>query len=452
MNTKKLPRFTGSLLLPGYADGMNKTNCLFPTPDGPAETRRQILLVDDSRAQRRMLAIQLERAGYAVIEAASGAEALAYCEANEPDVILSDWMMPGMTGPEFCRSFRRQHRDTYGYFVLLTSKTEKDDITFGLESGADDFLTKPVSGAELLARLAAAERILHVQRELRRSNDKLQATLDQLHSAQDAMERDLAEARKLQQGLVRERSARFGAFDLSLLLRPAGHIGGDLVGFFPIDEAHTGIFGIDVSGHGVAAALLTAQLAVHLSGSPDQNMALRNQQRGLVSPAELAHRLNRVLLTDMQADTYFTMIYADLNHETGLVRMVQAGHPHPVVQRGDGAIELLGRGGMPIGLFERPEFDEFEVQLAPGDRMLLASDGIIETENPAGRLLGQDGLEAILRTNGMLHGHMFLESMAWSVSEYAKGERGDDVSAVLIEHRPATDPTELFPAPHPADE
>lgn len=107
---------------------------------------------------------------------------------------------------------------------------------------------------------------------------------------------------------------------------------------------------------------------------------------------------------------------------------------------------------MPIGLFERPEFDEFEVQLAPGDRMLLASDGIIETENPAGRLLGQDGLEAILRTNGMLHGHMFLESMAWSVSEYAKGERGDDVSAVLIEHRPATDPTELFPAPHPADE
>ncbi|MCQ0970887.1 SpoIIE family protein phosphatase [Paracoccus sp. TK19116] len=398
---------------------------------------RRVLLVDDSRAQRRMLAIQLQRAGYKVSEASSGQEALDLCMAENPHLILSDWVMPGMSGPEFCRAFRAMPREGYGYFILLTSKTEKGDIAHGLEAGADDFLTKPVSGAELLARLSAAERILKFEEELRAANDHLRNTLNKLNEAQEAMERDLAEARKLQQGLFRNRSGRFTDFDLSLLLRPAGHIGGDLVGFFPINDERVGIFAIDVSGHGVAAALLTAQLATHLSGSTEQNVALRAAQNGVdaVSPAALAKFFNNMLLEEVQTDTYFTMIYAELDHAKGHVRLVQAGHPHPLLQRSDGRIERLGRGGMPVGIFEKPQFDEISVALEPGDRLIIASDGVTEASNPAGMLLGDDGLEAIMRTNQMLEGHNFLESMSWSISEYAHGERCDDISAVLIERR-----------------
>ena len=249
-----------------------------------------------------------------MLEASSGREALAICSARQPDMILSDWVMPEMSGPEFCRAFRRMKRDGYGYFVLLTSKSEKADIAHGLESGADDFLTKPIHGAELLARLAAAERMLRFEEQLRATNARLQRALDDLHLAQETMDRDLVEARKLQQGLVRERSARFGDVDLSLLLRPAGHIGGDLVGFFPIDDARIGIYAIDVSGHGVAAALLTAQLAAHLSGPVGQNVALRAAPSGVVGvpPLALAHHFNAMMLEDMQAETYFTMIYACL--------------------------------------------------------------------------------------------------------------------------------------------
>lgn len=385
-----------------------------------------------------MLAIQLRRAGYDVAEAGSGPEALAFCQQREPDIILSDWVMPDMTGPDLCRAFRQMPRDGYGYFVLLTSKTDRDDVTYGLEAGADDFLTKPVSGAELLARLAAGERVLRFEEELRTSNAKLQATLDQLHDAQEAMNRDLAEARNLQQGLVRERSARLGPLELSLLLRPAGHIGGDLVGFFRISPTRTGIYAIDVSGHGVAAALLTAQLATHLSGSSSQNVALRAAQPGkqAASPAELAHFFNNMLLEEMHTSTYFTMVYIDLDHDSGTARLVQAGHPHPVVQRASGQIEKLGSGGMPIGLLEKPVFDEIELQLAAGDRLLIVSDGVTEATNRAGHQLGEDGLEAVLRTNSFLAGHSFLESMSWSISEYAGGERGDDVSAVLLEYQP----------------
>ena len=241
-----------------------------PLPDLP----RRVLVVDDSRAQRRILTVQLERWGYQVVEAASGEAALDLCRAQTFDIVMSDWMMPGMTGLELCRAYKDLPREGYGYFVLLTSKSEKAEVAAGLETGADDFLAKPVSSEELRARLRVGERIVGMHMELVAKNRLIGATLDQLQKLYDSLDRDLVEARKLQQSLVMDRQRDFGPCKASALFRPSGHVGGDLVGSFQINPLHVAIYSVDVSGHGVASAMMTARLAGLLSGgTPDQNIA-----------------------------------------------------------------------------------------------------------------------------------------------------------------------------------
>ena len=133
--------------------------------EATAELRR-IVVVDDSPLQLKIMSAMLERRGYEVWQAESAEDALKLCEDIHPDAVLSDWMMPGMDGLEFCRRFREMPRESYGYFILLTSKSEKGEIARGLDAGADDFLTKPVNADELLARIKAGARILTMERRL----------------------------------------------------------------------------------------------------------------------------------------------------------------------------------------------------------------------------------------------------------------------------------------------
>ena len=401
----------------------------------------RVLIVDDSRLQRRILSASLSRMGYEVREAESGRAALDICDAWPPDMVLSDWIMPAMDGLEFCKIFKKLPRDGYGYFILLTSKSEKDDVAQGLEGGADDFLSKPVNGVELRARLAAGERIIQMQRELTSQTKVVSQTLQQLRAVHDSLNQDLIAAKKLQQSLVREKHKIFENAELSFTLLSAGHVGGDLVGYFPISDRQVGFFAIDVSGHGVSSALVTARLAGYLtSASPEQNIALYYDNAGNIcarSPAQVVSDLNRIVLEEMETDHYFTVILALADMQTGLTTLCQAGHPHPLVRRRAGAIEQNGTGGLPVGLFEDVEFEEFQVQLEAGDQLLLTSDGITECPNVDDVLLGEKGFERLMRKLVGLGGPQLLEALVWLLSEYAD-DAGfpDDVSAVLYEFKP----------------
>ena len=388
---------------------------------------RRILVADDSRAQRQILALQLSRWGYSVAEAESGHQALALAQEMDFDMVLSDWVMPGMSGPEFCRAYRALPRDSYGYFVLISAKSGKSVVADGLASGADDFLTKPIDPAELQARLHAGERILRMQAELRGRNHDL----ERLYSA---LQRDLAEARRLQLSLLPQSVVHLRHSEATFLMQPSGHLGGDLVGWFPLTQDRVALFSIDVSGHGVASALMAARLAALLSGrSPDHNIAFVDGRP--LAAEQVVERLNRLLCADQQGDLYLTMLYADISLTDGLVRLVQAGHPHPLHLAAGRAATRIGQGGLPVGLVPDASYVPLTLCLRPGDRLVILSDGITECPGPKGDF-GDRGLTDLMQRHMGLPGLALRDALLSGLTDHAgTSDFPDDISAVIFDYQ-----------------
>lgn len=408
------------------------------TPFTPVTSPR-VLVVDDSRFQRRILGSSLRKWGFQVSEADSGSAALAACREAPPDIILSDWMMPGMDGLEFCRKFRDMQRETYGYFILLTSKSEKDEVAEGLLCGADDFLTKPVNPAELRARITAGERILRMERQQQQQNRIISETLSELTRLYDSLDRDLIQARNIQQSLLPAPETQLGNARVSVTLRPAGHVGGDLVGVFDAGDGQVGFYSIDVSGHGVTSAMMTARISGYLSSHfPEQNIALAASDTGFACrpPHEVAACLNRRLLIDVGVAEYFTMNYAAVDLNNGTVRFVQAGHPPPIVIPAQGPAHFIGQDGFPIGLLPEAEFETQQVTLSDGDRLLFYSDGFTEAGLKDGTQLDEDRFLAFVESARDLSGQEFLDHLWRQFASVVPDpdQPEDDVSAILFEY------------------
>jgi len=165
----------------------------------------QILIADDSLVSRHLLDATLRKWGYEVVVACDGSEAWDILQRdNAPPLAILDWMMPGMTGPEVCRLVRQRAREPYTYILLLTSKSLKEDLIEGMESGADDYIIKPFDQHELKVRLRAGTRLVDLQAQLLSAREALreQATKDALtrlwnrSSILEILTRELARARR----------------------------------------------------------------------------------------------------------------------------------------------------------------------------------------------------------------------------------------------------------------
>jgi two-component system cell cycle response regulator len=140
----------------------------FPASDH--ETKWRILLVDDDPVQRIAIGCMLERGGYEVVTAEDGKEALERLRHDHISLVLTDWEMPEIDGVELCRTIRETMDESYTYIVIQTAHKDLEHVVTGLQAGADDFLSKPIAEAELLARLNTGKRLLHMEQALRRAN------------------------------------------------------------------------------------------------------------------------------------------------------------------------------------------------------------------------------------------------------------------------------------------
>ncbi|MEM1297672.1 MAG: SpoIIE family protein phosphatase [Pseudomonadota bacterium] len=406
---------------------------------GSADPFRRIsaLVVDDSPSQRKMLTLLLKKWNFDVFEASDGTEALEMFRESPVDFIISDWMMPEMSGPELCQAIRGLEGDNYVYFILVTSKRGKDEVAEGLDAGADDFLSKPLDMGEMHARLRAGQRLIMMQDDLVDKNRRITEAFDRLNAVYESIEKDLRAAAKLQKSLIPERQTFCGRVPIGVAYKPAGHVGGDLLGYFQVSDDRVAIYSIDVSGHGVSSALLTARLSnMFNSQHLDENVAIRRLEDGTYltrDPAAIARELNERMQDETESDQYFTMIFADLNLSTGMLRFCQAGHPNPALVRATGEIEFAGEGGPPVGLVPNMEYDTYVLHLSDGDRFMMFSDGITEAEDPDGEMLENEGLGEMLTRHWDMRESEVLHNVLVDLAEYTGSSNfDDDVSAIMF--------------------
>jgi sigma-B regulation protein RsbU (phosphoserine phosphatase) len=399
----------------------------------------RIVVADDDPTLLMVISAILTKFGYQVLKASNGAEALDILRREEVRIIVSDWAMPGMDGLELCRHIRSQNNDRYVYFILLTARDDKPSLVKGMEAGADDFLVKPVDTEELRVRVRAGERILDLKEKLEARNRELDQLNKDLQKAYHTISADMEAAAATQKALL-PKPALLNGLSFDWLFRPSSFVAGDMFGYFPLTENAVGFYQLDVAGHGISSALLSFTLSKVLLQSSDEIGLLHYTANGehdgeVTPPPEVLRELNRRFVSDDDAVLYFTMVYGIIEPQTGAVTLTQAGHPSPMcLRRRERRCDLLGEGGFPVGMIAQAEYDSIDVQLEPGDRLFLYSDGITECENPSGEPFGEDRLRTLLEAATDVSLATAIKWVGEAIDDWRADESfEDDISMLVLE-------------------
>lgn len=403
-------------------------------------TGMKILVVDDAIDIKIYLGELLRKWGFQVVLANDGVEARELLEKEPIKLVISDWVMPHMSGVELCRSIRASAVPHYVYFILLTGRNADNDLLAGMEAGADDFLTKPFNADELHARIKAAQRVLHLEQVLAERNHALMHANRQLQQSHDTINRDLEAAAVMQRSMLPESDYTLGLNTQSLFC-PAAVVAGDIFSYLKLDDSHLAFYHIDVAGHGVRSAMLSFTLGKVLSSTAEEGSPVKQagtNQLGtecITSPAAVVAELNRRFQDNNDATPYFTMIYGIIHTSTGDVRMCQAGHPHPFRISRDGSIEHLGNGGFPVGLLPDVHYENTEFTLHPGDRLFCYSDGISECMNADEHPFGSERLVEHMLQSCRRPLQETLTGLSTRLQDWRRGDPfDDDVSLIAIEY------------------
>jgi phosphoserine phosphatase RsbU/P len=325
----------------------------------------QILIIDDDPLIQMVLRRTLQEQGYEVIGARSGEEGVKQAEQICPALIICDWQMTGMNGLEVCRQVKANPALATTFFILLTARTAVADRIEGLDAGADEFLPKPIEVSELKARVRAGLRLYQFAQELKTLAADLQIQKQYL-------EAELAEAADYVRSLLPVPLT--GTVTIESQFLPSRQLGGDCFDYYWLDPDYLAIYLLDVSGHGLKAALPSVSI---------QNL-LRSQSlpgTNLYQPNTVLKALNEVFQMGGHNEQYFTIWYGVYNRQKRQLLYASAGHPPAVVVSGiPGNLQAhqLKTPTMPIGMFPDTSFVYDQFDLPETSTLYVFSDGVYE--------------------------------------------------------------------------
>jgi phosphoserine phosphatase RsbU/P len=398
-----------------------------------------IVIAEDSRVQGKVLQQRLIAAGYDAHVGLNGQLALELVKQLRPDIVVSDIEMPTMTGYELCSAIKQSEELRQTPVILLSTLNDAEDIIRGLAAGADNYITKPYDINFLLARIedlrtnpvqqddsdgsnttavtlggqvyevrAGRQQTLNLlisvfenavakNKELHRSNEhlilakekltswnaQLESLNGQLNEMNGRMKRDLHAAARMQQSLLPNESNEINEVCIAWNYTPCDELAGDFLNYAKLDDHTIGLYVVDVCGHGTASALLAVAIGRVLSTVVSATSLLVRLdpftgKRVVTAPATVVGELNKRFPMESQGGLHFTILYGLLDLRTNLFRYACGGHPQPVhLPKGQKCLFAPGEG-LAVGWVDDVDFDEYTLQLASGDRLLLYSDGVPE--------------------------------------------------------------------------
>lgn len=363
-----------------------------------------ILIVEDDPAILTGLRANLEFEDHEVLSATDGEAGYRMLQEHSPDLVILDWMLPKLNGPALCRRVRGEG---FGAPILmLSAKSQEADRIQGLDYGANDYVSKPFSLKELLARVRA---LLRHEREH--------------HENENKMARELEMAAKVQAGLLPRVQPPIPGLDYAGLCRPARGVSGDYYDFLPLGEGRLGLLVADVSGKGMPAALLGASLHAAVRA----NAAQYGDRCG-----ELLARVNAQLFETTSAEGYATVFYGVYDAAARELRYANAGHCAPLLLRGGECLQLDSLTP-PVGLFAALQPAEARARLEPGDCLAIFSDGALEASADGMEQFGEDRLLRTLRAQHESGAATMCAALIQAVTEYAgAAQQPDDITVVAL--------------------
>ena len=362
---------------------------------------RRILIVEDNDDLRKYMRSVFDRQGYRVDEAADGQAGLESLPGFRPDLIITDLMLPRISGIDMISRIRKIQDYRTVPILLLTARADDQTKQEAHEAGADGYLAKPFDENELLAMIR---------------------NLLSLKAREKELELDLAQARRIQENLLPQSLPVVQGLRLASFYRPMDKVGGDLYDFIKMVDGSLGFFVGDVSGHGIPAALLASAV----------KMTLQAFGTRTYSPAELLKFMNESLY-GRTADNFLSCSCGLILPDHRQLIYAQGGHPPAILIR-NGEVNWHEAQGTWLGITPEVSFEEQTIDLHKGDRLILYTDGIVEAMNPGEEMFGEERLaQSCLRYNRDPLKDQ-LEHIVEEVFEFqGTGSVQDDITLIGIE-------------------
>ena len=349
-------------------------------PTTMTTTTPSILLIDNNEKERTTFATYLQGQGYGVYEANDLKQGFSLLHKHQPQLVLCDLNVPTESQQGVLQSIQSDF--TSCPVIVMSSDEVIADVVAALRHGASDFIIRPLADMEVV--IHAVKRVLE-QEQLRQENqhyrEQLENTNRELQASLKVLKQDQLAGKQVQRKMLPTNNQRFSGMNFSRRIVPSFYLSGDFVDYFMVGDDHVVFFIADVSGHGASSAFLTVLL---------KNMFARKRSdyfhrhdSTILSPVAMLDVANRNLLST-GIGKHATLCVGVINLKNNSLLYSVAGHlPLPIIVV-DGKARYLPCEGMPVGLFERPQFAEKTLLLPEKFVLTFFSDGILEVVQAEG--------------------------------------------------------------------